>query len=291
MSTEAQLFVDSRCRLGEGPLWHPLRRQLFWFDILEKTLFAATPDGVLAGRWTFPRYPSAAAVIDMDTLAIAIAGAVVRLDLTTGAQTALVTFDADLPNNRTNDGRANPAGGFWFGTMDFSEEPYAGSLYQLRKGALKKLGADLRIPNATCFSPDGAIAYFTDTPAKIILKRPIDRSTGETTGFWTVFRDTHDDAGYPDGAVVDSEGFMWCARWGGGRVIRYTPDGRVDREVLFPVSQTSCPAFGGADLKTLYVTSASKTLSRDQLLREPHAGSVYAVAVDVAGQREPILAL
>ena len=84
---------------------------------------------------------------------------------------------------------------------------------------------------------------------------------------------------------------MWCARWGGGRVIRYAPDGSVDREVRFPVSQTSCPAFGGADLKTLYVTSASKTLSREQLAREPHAGSVYTVEVDVAGQREPILAL
>lgn len=291
MSNEAQLFFDGRCRLGEGPLWHPLRQQLFWFDILEKTLFAATADGVLAGRWTFPRYASAASMIDKDTLAVAMAGAVIRLDLTTGAQTTLVTFEAELPNNRTNDGRANPAGGLWFGTMDFSEEPYSGSLYQFRKGVLKQLGADIRIPNATCFSPDGRIAYFTDTPNKIIMKRPIDPATGEPTGFWTVFRDTSGDPGFPDGAVIDSEGFMWCARWGGGRVIRYAPDGSVDREVRFPVSQTSCPAFGGADLKTLYVTSASKTLSREQLAREPHAGSVYAVEVDVAGQREPILAL
>jgi sugar lactone lactonase YvrE len=121
------------------------------------------------------------------------------------------------------------------------------------------------------------------------MQRPIDPDTGEPAGFWSVFADTSGDPGAPDGAVVDAEGFLWSARWGGSRVIRYAPDGRVDREVLLPVSQVTCPAFGGPDLRTLYITSASKTLTPEQLAREPHAGSVFAIELDVAGQRETLL--
>ena len=291
MTEQAKLFIDCRCRLGEGPIWRPLRQQLFWFDILEQTLFAANADGSVVSRWTFDNPVSAAAVIDKDTLAIAGVGSIVRLDLTTGKTTPLIALEADIPSNRSNDGRVNPAGGLWIGTMAQDEVAYSGSVYQYRAGALKKLFGDIRIPNATCFSPDGRTAYFTDTPNKIITQRPIDPSTGEPTGYWTVFADTGGDAGAPDGAVVDAAGYLWCARWGGSRVIRYTPDGRIDREIMLPVSQVTCPAFGGADLKTLYITSASKTLSPAALAREPHAGSVFSIDVDVAGQAETLLKL
>ena len=291
MNATAELFIDSKCRLGEGPFWHPGRRQFFWFDILEKTLFAADRGGKIAANWTFPTFPSAAGIVDESTLVIARAGAIEKLDLVSGKTTPLVAIEADMPGNRTNDGRVNEAGGLWIGTMEHEEIHYAGSLYQFRAGILKKLGADIRVPNSTCFSPDGRIAYFTDTPNKIIMQRPIDPASGEPTGFWSVFANTADQPGAPDGSVVDAEGYLWNARWGGHRVIRYAPDGRVDREVMLPVSQVTCPCFGGADLKTLYITSASKTLSTEQLAREPHAGSVFAIAVDVAGQPETTIRL
>jgi sugar lactone lactonase YvrE len=291
MSDQAQLFIDSKCRLGEGPMWNPLRQNLFWFDILEKTLFAADADGRMVGRWTFDTTPSAAAIIDRNTLAIAAAGGIWRLDLESGAKTMLAALEPELPGNRSNDGRVNPAGGLWIGTMANDEVAYSGSVYQFRGGALKKLFGDIRIPNSTCFSPDGGTAYFTDTPNKIIMQRPIDPKTGEPDGFWTVFADTARDAGAPDGAVVDSAGYLWSARWGGSRVIRYAPDGRLDREIMVPASQVTCPAFGGPDLRTLYLTSASKTLGAEALAREPHAGSVFSIRVDVAGQPEPLLTL
>ncbi|HVW93793.1 MAG TPA: SMP-30/gluconolactonase/LRE family protein [Devosia sp.] len=289
--TEARLFVDCRCQLAEGPFWHHLRQQLFWFDILGKTLYAAMPDGGIAGRWTFDRMASAAGIIDRDSLVIAAQGEIFRFDLETGARTTLARLEPELPGNRSNDGRVNPAGGLWIGTMDHDEVLYSGSVHQFRSGVLKRLFGDVRIPNATCFSPDGRTAYFTDTATKIILKRPIDPASGEPTGFWRVFADTHGQPGAPDGAVVDSEGYLWNARWGGNRVIRYTPDGRVDREIMLPVSQVTCPAFGGPDLRTLYIATAAKKLTAEQLAREPHAGSIFAVEVDVSGQRETLIAL
>jgi sugar lactone lactonase YvrE len=286
MSQTARLFIDSRCRLGEGPFWHHLRQQFFWFDILEKTLFAADASGSVRASWTFERFPSAAGIVDKDTLVVAQAGSIVRLELDTGRKTHLVDLEPDLPGNRSNDGRVNRAGGLWVGTMEHDEVAYSGSVYQYRNGALKRLFGDIRIPNSTCFSPDGTIAYFTDTPNKIIMQRRIDPATGEPVGFWSVFADTSGDPGAPDGSVVDAEGYLWNARWGGNRVIRYAPNGKVDREVLLPVSQVTCPAFGGPDLKTLLITSASKNLSAEALAREPHAGSVFAIELDIAGQQE-----
>ena len=291
MTEQAKLFIDSRCKLGEGPFWHPLRQQFFWFDILAKTLFAANEDGGSAGQWTFDKMVSAAGVIDKDTLAVAGQGTIFKLDLASDEISSLVALEADLPGNRSNDGRVNPAGGLWIGTMEHAEQLYSGSVYQFRGGALKKLFGDIRIPNSTCFSPDGRTAYFTDTPNRIIMKRDIDPATGEPIGFWSVFADTSAHPGAPDGSVVDSQGYLWSARWGGSRVIRYAPDGLIDREIMVPASQITCPAFGGPDLKTLYLTSANKNLSAAALASEPHAGSVFSIRVDVAGQPEPLLKL
>src|SRR5690348_15530720 len=109
MTEQAKLFIDSRCKLGEGPFWHPLRQQFFWFDILAMTLFAADENGAAAGQWKFDKMVSAAGVIDKDTLAVAGQGTIFKLDLTSGAISPLVELDADLPGNRSNDGRVNPA--------------------------------------------------------------------------------------------------------------------------------------------------------------------------------------
>lgn len=291
MNTQATLFIDCRCRLGEGPIWNPLLGQLFWFDILEKTLFAANESGTVINRWVFEETVTAAAIIDADTLAIASESAILSFDIRTGKSTPLAHLEHDIIGNRSNDGRINPAGGFWIGTMSHAEDIYSGSVYQFRSGKVKKLFGDIRIPNSTCFSPDGATAYFTDTPNKIILKRDIDAASGEPIGFWAVFADTSEHPGAPDGSVIDSEGYLWNARWGGSRVIRYAPDGSIDREVAVPASNVTCPAFGGANLKTLYITTASKQMTPEQAAREPHAGSLFSVQLDVAGLPDPLLVL
>ena len=292
MSNTARLLLDCQCQLGEGPIWHPARQQLFFFDINEQTLFAVTAEGEIADSWLFNETVAAAAVIDEHTLALATDTGLKQFDLATGGMNRINEIEADRPDTRTNDSRVHPSGAFWIGTMTRSEqEAPVGSVYHYRAGTLTTLKSGIKIPNATCFSPDGRIAYWTDTPTKQIMQVATDPTTGLPVGEWTLFADVSEGRGYPDGAVVDSEGYLWNAKWGGSCVVRHAPDGSIDRIVEVPVSQVTCPAFGGPDLKTLFITTANKNLSTEQLAAEKHAGSLFAIEVDVAGQPEPFITL
>ena len=292
MNQTARLLLDSQCQLGEGPIWHIGRQQLFFFDINEQTLFAVTADGEIADSWLFNEVVSAAAIVDDETLVLLTDTGLKEFDLNTGGMNRINEIEADNARTRGNDSRVHPSGAFWIGTMTRSEEEAAiGSVYHYRAGELTTLKSGIKIPNATCFSPDGKIAYWTDTPSRKIMQVATDPATGLPIGEWTLFADVADGPGYPDGAVVDSEGYLWNARWGGSCVVRHAPDGSVDRIVDVPVSQVTCPAFGGPDLKTLFITTAAKNMSAEQLAAEKHAGSLFAIALDVAGLPESIIKL
>lgn len=291
MTETAKLLIDSQCALGEGPFWHAVRQQLFWFDINNQILFAAHADGEVQNRWHFDETVAAAAIIDDATLALASETGLKRFDLVTGDMEHLIDIERDVPANRTNDSRVHPSGAFWIGTMVKDEGPKDGAVYHYRAGVLTKIISNVAIPNATCFSPDGRTAYWTDTPDQKILKCTVDPETGMPVGEWELFADVSEHRGYPDGAVVDSAGYLWNARWGGSCVIRYAPDGSIDRIIEVPVSQVTCPAFGGKDLKRLFLTSANKTMSAEQLAAEKVAGGVFYIDLDVAGQPEPKIKL
>jgi sugar lactone lactonase YvrE len=289
MTDTAELFIDSRCELGEGPFWHPLQERLFWFDILNKTLFSATAGGIMVDRFTFDATVSAAAVIDTDSLAIASAEGIYRLQISSDTRELMTPLEPASTTTRSNDGRVNPSGGFWIGTMAL-DDPYrnaAGSLYQVRGGKVTKLLPNIHIPNATCFSPDGRTGYFTDGVTGTIMQVSIDTETGLPAGEWREFVKVGLPS-EPDGAVVDSEGFLWNAEWNGSRVVRYAPNGKIDRVVKVPVSRPTCPAFGGKDLKTMFITSARAWLSADELASQPTAGGVFAIELDVPGQAETL---
>ncbi|MDB5505712.1 MAG: gluconolactonase [Devosia sp.] len=286
MTDTARLLIDSQCALGEGPLWHPERQQLFYFDINNRSLFAAKADGTAAGQWSFDGFPSAAAIIGRDTLAIATETGLVRLDLATGATSHIAYIEADDDTTRSNDARVNHAGGWWIGTMRKQENGPGGALYQYRAGTLTTLLTDQKTPNSTCFSPDGRTAYYTDTPSRKIMQVAIDPATGLPAGDWRTFVDIPEDEGWPDGAIVDSAGYLWSARWGGSRVVRHAPDGSVDRIVHVPASQVTCPCLGGPELKTMFITTANKTMSAEQLAAERVAGGVFVIEVEVPGQPE-----
>lgn len=287
MTLTARLVLDGKCQLGEGPLWHAGRQQLFFFDINEQTLFAVTARGEVAESWLFNEIATAAALVDNDMLVLATETGLKYFDLKAGGLARLIEIEADNAVTRSNDCRVHPSGAFWIGTMTKSEEEApVGSVYHYRAGVLSTIKSGISIPNATCFSPDGRIAYWSDTPTKKIVQCPTDPATGLPSGEWTLFADVSDHRGYPDGAVVDSEGYLWNARWGGSCVVRHAPDGSVDRIVEVPVSQVTCPAFGGPDLRTLFITTAAKNLTPEQLAAEKVAGGLFAVEVDVAGQPE-----
>jgi len=268
------IFDDTQCQLGEGPLWHPERGELFWFDILGKRLH-------IKGRhWQFTRHTSAAGWIDDHRLLIADSIGLHLFDLATGTADQLVELEADNPITRSNDGRADPWGGFWIGTMGLNAQEKAGAIYRYYKGELRQLFANITISNAICFAPDGADALFTDTPTGKIMRQNLAPKDGWPTGDPEVWLDFGKTDWGADGAVIDTAGNFWNAQWGAHRVACYAPDGALTQTVAFPAAQTSCPAFGGADLKTLFCTSAADGLPG------PDEGKTFATPVDTIGQAE-----
>ena len=273
--------------LGEGPLWSDGR--LYWFDILGKRLHAAASDGAAPRSWQFDEHFSAAGRI-AGGLLLASETALWRFDPGTGARTRLVALEAERPETRSNDGRADRQGGFWIGTMCKTEPVAAnGALYRYHRGELRCLREGVAIPNAICFAPDGRRGYFADTVQDRIYTWPLD-ADGWPLAEPEVFLDFSAIDGSPDGAVVDSGGALWVALWGGSRVLRILPDGTADAEIALPASRITCPAFGG-DLNRLYVTSARIGLDAAARAAEPQAGRVFAADIAVPGLPEPMVDL
>jgi len=279
----AELLIDSRCRLGEGPIWHPMLQRLFWCDIENSALFSASAEGEVLGEWHFEDAVSASAIIDEARLLLASAYGLLLFDLANGQHLVHADLETDKPDTRTNDGRVHPSGTLWISTMNREGAAGGGTIYAFRHGRIVTLFETLSTPNAICFSPDGSLGYFADTPTGRIMSVALDSATGLPQEEPTLFADTSELDGSPDGAVVDSEGFLWNARYGAGKALRFTPDGQVVDEVVLNAPNVTCPCLGGPDLRTLFLTTAAEDKSGV-------GGGIFAVDVAVAGLREqPVL--
>jgi sugar lactone lactonase YvrE len=274
------MIYDTRpCELGEGPLWHPVREELFWFDILNRTLHSK------ARSWTFDEIISAAGWIDRDRLLIAGEAGLSRFDLTTGDRQPVTQVGS--PATRSNDGRADRQGGFWFGVMGKRAEKNLGAIWRWYRGELRQLFPGIAIPNAISFTPDGGAAHFADTLTGTVMKVALD-AQGWPRGAPQAWLDLTVEGLNPDGAVVDAAGLFWNAQWGAGRVAAYAPDGSFVRAVETPGAvQSSCPAFGGPDLSTLYVTSALESMDAAARAMYPASGQVFAFPGIAKGLPEP----
>ena len=264
------IFDDRPCQLGEGPLWHPVREQLFWFDILGRRLLTRSPEG--PQEWHFSERVSAAGWTGPDGLLIASDAQLFHFDLATGLRSPVSPLDAGNPGTRSNDGRADPQGGFWIGTMGLNAEPGAGAIWRWHRGELRRLYANVTIPNAICFPPDGRTGQFSDTVTGKVMRVSLD-AQGWPAGAPETFLDLSPEGLNPDGAVFDAEGLMWLAEWGAARVSAYAPDGVRVRSVAFPAPHTSCPAFGGT---TLYCTTALQGMDAAARAAHPDAGRTFA---------------
>src|SRR5690554_1000353 len=276
---------DSRpCTLGEGPLWHPESQQLFWFDIVGRRLLSR--EGEQALEWHLEEMTSAAGWVDRETLLLFGETAIVRFDIGSGRTEKIAALEADKPGNRTNDGRADPWGGFWISTMGKNADTGAGAIYRFYDGRIETLFENISIPNAICFSPDRKYGYFADTAAQYVKRVSLDPTTGAPSGEPQMFLDLGRDDLNPDGAVIDAQGNMWLAQWGAGRVAAYSPEGAFLRAVEIGGVQASCPAFGGPDLSTLYCTTAREGLDADALKNSPDSGMVFFASGISRGQAE-----
>lgn len=277
--TQAKLYDETQCNLGEGPLWHPLRQQLFWFDINTHRLHTRHQE--TTQTWQFDEHVSAAGWVDETRIVIASETALSLFDLTTGTQDKLCAVEADNPATRSNDCRTDPQGGFWFGTMGKNKETKAGAIWRYYRGELRQLYPDITVSNAICFAPSGDLAYFTDTPTGKVWSQRLDRD-GWPKSAPECFLDLPADRYRPDGAVVDAAGDLWIAHYGHAKVVRFGADGQDKESFALPAKYTTCPAFGGPDLATLYVTTARQNLS------EPTSadGQTFQLTVTARGQAE-----
>jgi sugar lactone lactonase YvrE len=275
-----------RCHLGEGPTYDAVTDTAWWFDILEGKLFESHLASGSVKVHVLGKMASALARIDAERqLIVAEDGLYIR-SIADGRMSLYAALEADNPATRSNDARVHPSGTLWLGTMGRKAEPHAGAIYALHEGRISRLYADITIPNAICFSSDGAVGYFADTSTNLLYRVPLDAATGLPVGDPMPFI-RHQGVGGIDGAVVDADGLIWNARWGGSCVDVYDASGRRRRSLRVPARQSSCPAFVGRDFSRLLVTSAWEGMDEAARAADPEHGRTFILDVASRGRPEP----
>ena len=282
ISCELINTVGPGCTLGEGVLWNRDRESVFWSDIEENLLLEFNPGILTVSQYKVPsRLCSFGFTGSSSRLLAAFDFGLAFHDISTGRTRWLDRIDP-RSGVRFNDGRVDSEGRFWAGTMvESGDEAKAGIFCFDNVCKLTKRYSGIRIANAICWSPDSMRMYFADTAAQEIKECAFDRASSEMGPSSTFARTTGSE--FPDGAVTDADGYLWCAIWGGSRVVRFAPNGAVDFEVDVPVSQPTCVAFGGPKMDQLYVSTAKYGMSSDQLAKEPHAGKLLVFQTNVKG--------
>jgi len=292
---KAECVLDCGNWLGEGPVWVAAERRLYWTDVTSRKVHRWDPATGAHDVIATPDMVTAMAPRRSGGLIAATDKGVELWDPATGERSSFVKPEADLPGNRSNDGKCDRHGRFWLGTMgnNLNADGTAkdlpgttGSLYRIDgDGTATKMDGPFAISNTFAWSPDDRTMYFADTLQGIYCYN-FDVEAGAIANR-RIFATTDDPAlGVPDGSTIDAEGYLWNCRWGGGGVIRWAPDGTVDRKIDLPSSLVTSAAFGGDDLDTLYVTTARFGLSDAELAEQPLAGGIFAIDAGVRGVPE-----
>ena len=283
---DIQCLTDQRAMLGESPLWAPDEGAVYWIDIRGQQLHRTTLIGPETQTWDLPSPPGMIAHRRKGGLVIALQDGLYTFDSDTGDLRHLMVLEAGIPTNRANDGKPDVSGRLWLGTMNARDETIAsGKFYRITPSLnVTTVAHDVCIPNGLAWSPDNKTMYRTDTAANVVHAYDFDAASGEVSGKRDFFHFDGASTGGVDGAVVDSAGGYWTALYGGGKVIRVTPDGHLDMEIALPATQPTMPVFGGDDMQTLFITSARQNLSDAVLQATPLAGALFALRVPYQGQ-------
>jgi sugar lactone lactonase YvrE len=270
--------------LGEGPRWHPGESKLYWVDIEASSIFTLDPgtgqiDTLRAGQRIgclgFRRQGG---------LILAGERGFGKLSKLDAKIQKLLNPEEGKTGARFNDGRVGPRGSFWAGTM--TETGSTSSLYRLDPdGNVQQVETRIGIANGIDWSPDCSLMYFTDSADEKIFTYDFDQDSGALHNR-RVFVSTAGEPGVPDGLCVDSEGFVWSARWDGWKIVRYDPHGTKVDEINVPVQRPTCCCFGGEKLHTLYITSARIGIPPESLAEQPLAGALFWIDVEVKGRPE-----
>lgn len=288
-----EVAVELDMSLGESPVWSVARQTLYWTDINNGHVYAWRPQhDDTPTRTELGEKVSCVALADSGLVAATASGI---LRLPEGGEPERLADNPEWQEaqqagqgNRFNDGRCDAKGRLWVGTIDANEVSPSGALYCLTENQLVKKKSDIVISNGLAFSPDRRWLYHTDSLTRRVVRHRFDMESG-TIGEAEAWIDLaeHDLPGVPDGAAVDSEGNYWCALYDGGQVAKFSPDGRWIESYSLPCPHPTMVAFGGSDLRTLFITTATQHLDEADKRRWPLAGGVFALATSSQGLEEP----
>jgi sugar lactone lactonase YvrE len=275
---EVLAVLEHRCRLGEGPVWDVRNQRILWLDILAGDIHQDHPETGRHRRFNIGEMIGAIALRERGGLVAATKSGFAFIDPEGETVEHIANPEADKPGNRFNDGKCDPEGRFWAGTMSLQDEPGAGALYiLLPEGAVEHKLDGISISNGLAWSLDGQTFYYIDTPTFRVVAFDYDAGTGCIERPRTVIHVPR-DLGDPDGMTIDTEGMLWIAHWDGWQVTRWDPTtGTLLSRIELPVARVTSCTFGGDRLQDLYITTASAGLSGEQLAAQPLAGSLFVV--------------
>lgn len=279
-----EVALAAGAELGEGPIWDAARQRLLFVDIMRGEVHAFDPISGADAILELGQPAGAVTPTARGDWLVAARDGFYRLDPATGDTHLFGIVESDKPDNRMNDGYCDAQGRFWAGTMSMTHQPNAGALYRLDPGgAITRILDGVTTSNGVDWSPDDSLMYYVDTGTMRIDVFDFDARHGSVSNrrpFVTLSGQT----GKPDGLIVDADGCIWLALWGGSAVHRYTPEGRLDRTIDVPASHPTKCAFGGSDLSDLYITSASIALSPEQRAANPQAGHLFRCRPGIKGR-------
>ncbi|MGF1476327.1 MAG: SMP-30/gluconolactonase/LRE family protein [Geminicoccaceae bacterium] len=289
--TSIRVLASDRNIVGEGPVWDERSGTLYWVDIVAKQIWSLDPRSRHKRVWSVPDVIGCMALRERGGAVLALRDGIYLFDFASGRADLFCQPDLAHPDNRANDGRCDSRGRLWFGTMqnniDWDGRPkeidrWGGNLYRVDPdGGFAHFGGGFGISNTVAWSPDDRTFYFGDTLASDLYAFDFDAETGVITNRRT-FCHT-EEHGMPDGSAVDVEGFVWNARHDGSCLIRYAPDGSIDRILDLPLRHPTSCCFGGDEMKTLFVTSLSHGMTEDDFAANPNEGALLAVDVGIEG--------
>ena len=298
MNTAWTRITSEPDQLGESPFWHPQEQRLYWVDIPGKRVARVAVDGLQAQGaveyWPLNEEVGCIAPVQGGGLVLALRSGIYRARALGGPLQLLAAAPYDTRKQRFNDGKCDPQGRFWAGSLYEPKDQALGVLYMLDAQGLHERMGGVTTANGLAWSPDGRTAYWADTAAHQIRAFDFDAARGQLSNSRVFYQATPKPAGWawgsatpyggrPDGAAVDAEGCYWSAQYEGQRLLRLSPAGEVLAEVPVPAVCPTMPCFGGPDMKTLFVTTARHGRSEAELVQYPGAGCVWAMRVDVAG--------
>jgi sugar lactone lactonase YvrE len=287
MPSTFECVLDIQASLGECPVWSVDERVLYWVDINAPSLNRFDPQSGRNVAWAMPESIGCFGLRAQGGFIVALRGGVWLADREGRLERRIANAPYDPAHHRCNDGRVDRQGRFWVGVMNEKRDAATARLYRLdSETGLTPMLSGLLISNGLAWSPDSRTMYHADTPTRTISAFDFDPATGAISNR-RVFAHFFDETDRPDGAAVDSEGCYWIAFYDGGKVMRISPRGEILAEFSLPAMCPTMCAFGDADLRTVYVTSARQRRDAEELARLPQSGGIFALRVDVPGMPEP----